>query len=363
MLIEIIRFIIVLAGAVSGDYASTYIDLPKGLGVTGRSEIILFMLFGALFGYLIGGIAGRRLQKSLLWAERALQKVPLPELLAGVVGLVLGLLVAFLVSLPLGILGQAWQMPRLFAVVLLYVILGASGVRLATRRWQDVGRPGGHQAGLSGWLAGEQTPSGTAIAKLLDTNILIDGRIVDVCRSGFIEGELVVPRFVLAELQAIADSEDDLRRSRGRRGLDVLHALQEEAAVRVTLTDRDFPEERQVDAKLVRLAKEMGAAILTNDYNLNKVAKVEGVKILNLNELTNAVKSILAAGEELVTKLHKAGKESGQAVGYLEDGTMVVVDGGFALLGKTVVSEVTGVLQTPAGRMVFAKLKAEVPSV
>lgn len=361
MLIEIIRFIIVLAGAVSGDYASHYVDLPEGLGITGRSEIILFMLFGALIGYLIGGVAGRRLHRSLLWAERALQKVPLPELLAGIAGLVLGLLVAFLVSLPLGILGQAWQMPRLFAVVLLYVILGASGVRLATRRWQDLGRDG-YNPGFSGLLTGDMLP-GSAVPKLLDTNILIDGRIVDVCKSGFIEGELVLPRFVLAELQAIADSEDDMRRSRGRRGLDVLNAIQEDAVVQVTLTDRDFPEERQVDAKLVRLAKEMGAAILTNDYNLNKVAKVEGVKILNLNELTNAVKSILAAGEELVTKLHKPGKEAGQAVGYLEDGTMVVVDGGSALLGKTVASEVTGVLQTPAGRMVFAKLKAEVPSV
>jgi len=194
--------------------------------------------------------------------------------------------------------------------------------------------------------------------KLLDTNIIIDGRIIDVIKAGFLEGRIVVPRFVLHELQAVADSDDGLKRGRGRRGLDILRSLQTDLNFIVQINETDYSTVFGVDAKLVRLAREIGATVVTNDYNLNKVAQLEGVKVLNLNDLANAVKAVVLPGEEMIAKIVREGKEPGQGIGYLEDGTMVVVEDGLAHIGQTVELKVTSVLQTPAGRMVFTKIKA-----
>jgi len=204
------------------------------------------------------------------------------------------------------------------------------------------------------WLTGTAIGS-DASPKLLDTSVIIDGRIVDVCNSRFIEGELLIPRFVLKELQMVADSADSLRRQRGRRGLDVLKQLQDDNAVAIRIIDHDFPEIPEVDTKLIKLAKTIDAKVLTHDYNLNKVANLQDVVVLNINDLSNALKPVVLPGEKFIVQVMKEGKEYGQGVGYLEDGTMVVVDNGRAQIGKRVTVIVTSIIQTSAGRMIFTR--------
>jgi uncharacterized protein YacL len=196
------------------------------------------------------------------------------------------------------------------------------------------------------------------VYKILDTNVIIDGRIADICRSGFLEGTLMVPRFVLEELQHIADSSDLLRRNKGRRGLDILNKMRKEQGIRVEIRDFEDLDDHEVDANLIKVAKRLDAPVITNDYNLNKVAELEGVKVLNINELANAVKPLYLPGEEIVTvDVIRDGKEVGQGIAYLEDGTMIVIEGGKKYIGQSISVLVTSVLQTSAGRMIFAKPK------
>jgi uncharacterized protein YacL len=194
--------------------------------------------------------------------------------------------------------------------------------------------------------------------KILDTSVIIDGRIPDICDAGFIEGILVAPQFILNELQHIADSSDPLKRARGRRGLDILNRLQKSPGMQIEITDKDYPKIKEVDSKLIALAKELDADVLTNDFNLNKIAQIQGVNVLNINQLANAVKPIVLPGESLSVTITKQGKEKGQGVAYLEDGTMVVVEQGEYMLNKTAEVVVTSILQTPAGRMIFANPKS-----
>ena len=193
--------------------------------------------------------------------------------------------------------------------------------------------------------------------KVLDTSVIIDGRIADICRTGFIEGKLIIPKFVLNELQHIADSSDDLKRVRGRRGLDILNIIQKELDIEVQITEKDFDDIPEVDSKLLKLAQVMNGKVVTNDYNLNKVAQFQGVEVLNINELANAVKPVAIPGEEMVAQVVKEGKESNQGIAYLDDGTMIVVEGGKKHIGETINVLVTSVLQTSAGRMIFGKPK------
>ena len=193
--------------------------------------------------------------------------------------------------------------------------------------------------------------------KILDTSVIIDGRIADICKTGFVEGIIVVPKFVLEELQKIADSSDALKRNRGRRGLDILNEMQKDKAFQIHVEDTDFDDLTEVDAKLVRLAQVMGGAVVTNDFNLNKVAELQGVRVLNINLLANMVKPLVLPGEEMRVHVSKEGKEPGQGVAYLEDGTMIVIEGARRFLGEDLVVIVTTALQTAAGRMIFAKLK------
>ncbi|HNY64545.1 MAG TPA: hypothetical protein PKM41_03850 [Deltaproteobacteria bacterium] len=194
--------------------------------------------------------------------------------------------------------------------------------------------------------------------KILDTSVIIDGRIPDICDAGFIDGVLVAPQFILNELQHIADSSDPLKRARGRRGLDILNRLQKSPQVKIEITDKDFPKIKEVDSKLIALAKELEADVLTNDFNLNKIAQIQGVNVLNINQLANAVKPIVLPGESLSVTITKQGKERGQGVAYLEDGTMVVVEQGESLLNRSTEVVVTSILQTPAGRMIFSTPKS-----
>ena len=193
--------------------------------------------------------------------------------------------------------------------------------------------------------------------KLLDTSVIIDGRIAEICDTGIIEGEIIVPSFVLRELQHIADSSDGLRRNRGRRGLDILKGMQDKKSVPITVVSTDYKDVDEVDAKLILMASELGGVVVTNDYNLNKVAAVRKVPVFNINELANALKPIAMPGEEMSVFVVKEGKEAGQGIGYMDDGTMIVIENGRRLVGETVDVTVTSVLQTSAGRMIFARVK------
>lgn len=288
------------------------------------------------------------------WVRAYLTKVSGSTLISSLIGLFIGLVIAALVSIPISFLPEPFRGTLPFVAALLF---GYLGVAIAVTRQGDV-RDAFSQFRRGVRSGGGQLSAGKQQAEqsiLIDTSVIIDGRIVDIARTGFISGNLLIPRFVLNELQYIADSAESLRRQRGRRGMEVLSDMQKDRAINTTIADIDVDGVREVDEKLVTLARQMQAPILTNDFNLNRVAELQGVKVLNINELANAVKSILLPGEELTINVIQEGKESDQGVGYLDDGTMVVVEEGRRLIGKEVDVNVTKVLQTAAGRMIFAK--------
>jgi len=281
-----------------------------------------------------------------------LSKVSGPTLLSALIGLVVGLIIAALISLPISFLPKPFSSVLPFVAAVLFGYLGAA---IAVSRQGDL---------RDVFQIGHRGPKGSHVTTgkwqqdksiLIDTSVIIDGRIVDIARTGFIAGTLVIPRFILNELQYIADSSESLRRQRGRRGMEVLSDLQKERAITTTIADIDVEGVREVDEKLIMLARQMKAPILTNDYNLNRVAELQGVQVLNINELANAVKSILLPGEILTVNVIQEGKETGQGVAYLDDGTMVVVEDGRNYIGKEIEVSVTKVLQTAAGRMIFSK--------
>lgn len=356
MLVQIVRFVFVLAGAVGGAQLGGAVKLPGPLSGGGATAIILFLVLGAAIGYVVGGVVGRQLARTINWIEDKVAMLSGADLLIGGLGLLLGLVLATLISLPIS--GVSIRIPLVepVVIVLVYVFLGYLGLRVFSVKKDDLARTlklVTHRA-PGGGVLGQETE---LPMKILDTSVIIDGRITDITRTGFLEGRLTVPRFVLRELQTVADSEDVLKRNRGRRGLDVLNTLQREPKVQIDVSDIDYPEVADVDSKLVRLASDSGGGIMTNDYNLNKVAELQGVRVLNINELANALKPVVLPGEEMSVQIIREGKEAGQGVGYLDDGTMVVVDGGKNYVGEHADLLVTSVLQTPAGRMIFTKLK------
>ena len=307
-------------------------------------DIGLPLAFG-LIGVLFSPWVGRLFERVVVAVEDAIMKMAPAEALSGAVGLIVGLIVAFLVR---DVFQPIRGLPR-FGPIISIVIYA-----LITMFFAYVGIRIGLRQQLSRWVR-EGFHNGDAAPKLLDTSVIVDGRVLEIVQAGFIEGRLLVPKFVLKELQAIADSADSIRRARGRRGLEILNRLREVSG-RLEVIDQDAPE-RDVDGKLVTLAHELKAPVLTNDYNLNRVAKLQGVTILNVNELANAIKPVVLPGEEMAVSIIKDGKEQNQGVGYLEDGTMIVVENGKRLIGETVGVQVTSVLQTAAGRMIFAKPK------
>ncbi len=291
------------------------------------------------------------------------------DLIAAVIGLIVGLIISVLLGIPLA------NLPANLGHILPFVAAGVFsflGVALAVQRKNDMAH-----LFQSGFMTRrgrererereeernkERNKEATALAQpsmpiLLDTSAIIDGRIDDISRTGFISGTLLVPRFVLNELQRIADSADTMRRNRGRRGLEVLNRLQKESTVPIEITDADIDSVAEVDGKLVVMARNLHCPIITNDFNLNRVAELQGVKVLNINELANAVKPVLLPGEDLPIRIMQDGKELGQGVGYLDDGTMIVVEGGRQFMNMTIEVTVTRVLQTVAGRMIFAHPK------
>jgi uncharacterized protein YacL len=299
---------------------------------------------GAVLGYVL---APWLVMAPARAARNALRQVEVADLIAATIGLAIGLMLAALLTYPLSRLPQPFGPVLPFAAVIIFGYLGAAVFLMRRDDFFNF-------FGLGKRLAASTAISAPAKRLLLDTSVIIDGRIADIAKTGFLLGTLTVPRFVLNELQYIADSADSLRRNRGRRGLEVLDKLQNAAEVHIEFVDEDPADATQVDDKLVSLALEQRAAIITNDFNLNRVAHLQGITILNINELANAVKSVLLPGEELPIKIIQEGKEAGQGVGYLEDGTMVVVENGRRFLNQEILVQVTKVLQTNAGRLIFA---------
>jgi len=287
------------------------------------------------------------------WIRVQIKQLPANILFTGIVGLVIGLVISVLVAVPLSMIpGEPGHWLPLGAAVLSCYVC----VSVMVMRQQDMVQAVGSFVSAGGF-DGKGGFSSTQM--IVDTSAIIDGRIADISQTGFVQGTLVVPRFVLDELRHIADSSDSLRRNRGRRGLEMLNKLRKDATVPITISDIDFEDTIEVDAKLIKLAQALRGPIITNDYNLNRVAEVQGVRALNINELANAVKSVVLPGEELQVRVIQEGKEVGQGVGFLEDGTMVVVEAGKRHLGQSLVVVVTRVLQTVAGRMIFAQQKSE----
>ncbi|MEC4682087.1 MAG: PIN domain-containing protein [Nitrospirota bacterium] len=322
---------------------------------------MLFLVITATAGiYVFSGIRsdpwpvglgiGMAVGGSAILVQYIFRKVALRILLGGIIGLYGGLIAAGLLTYSTGSLFHMTLDQTAPLDVFIGLIMGYFGLIVGIRAGREFQYAGSF---LSFWLEGYRAVP----PKILDTSVIIDGRIADIALTGFAEGVFTIPQFVIHELQYIADSPDSMKRGRGRRGLDVLQRMRTMSGIKVQITDDDFPHIREVDSKLVALGRRMKAVIITNDLNLNKVAELQGVRVLNINDLANAVKPVVLPGEIMRVYLIKEGKEAGQAVAYLEDGTMIVVDNGRKFIGKNVEVVVTSVLQTSAGRMIFGKMK------
>jgi uncharacterized protein YacL len=308
------------------------------------------VLSGIIFLLLSGRIA-KSIETAVRKLEASIAGASPVKITSGVLGLIIGLVIAVLLSVLIGSIPVKWI--SLPLTVVDYIIFGFLGWSMGYRKQFDFA------AVFSGRSKKADTPGKeTYIApKILDTSVIIDGRIFDICKTGIFEGDIVIPEFVLVELQHIADSADSMKRTKGRRGLDILSKIQKELTTPVRISDIDFDDTQEVDAKLIKLAKLLNGKVVTTDYNLNKVAAVHKVDVFNINELSNAVKPVLLPGEELTVVIIKDGKEQRQGIAYLDDGTMIVVEGARGRIGEELDVVVTSVLQTAAGRMIFARIK------
>ena len=347
----------------------------RSTGLLGYSYIhwlfaILSVLFFSWVGWVITPFIIKYLLKYSEMTASMLAKAPSADIIVSLIGVLIGLILANLIGTPfsrLPIIGS-------YIPIILSIILALTGAKVALHKSKDIlglfyrsqdrkmNVPSGsaenqQEIPEESLVDPESVPSElTSSNKLLDSSVIIDGRIADILKTGFLEGNLVVPHFVLDELQRLSDSSDNMKRAKGRRGLDLVHELQEEFHHLVIVKDREYDMFQDVDSKLVALAKDTDSIIVTNDFNLNKVASIQGIRVLNINDLANAIKPVVIPGEEMTAYLLREGKESGQAVAYLQDGTMIVVEGGRKYIGNKIKIAVTSVLQTSAGRMIFAKV-------
>lgn len=349
MFTQLTRFVFATAGALSGLQVKGLIDWNQQIGYSAPTVIILFVLLGAACGFILGGIVGRELERGFLFFEDYIRHVALSDLILGVAGLLVGLVIALIVSVPLRVLEPRWL--SLLGQIGTYVVFGYSGARVSLIKRKDLTAAFSR---LRPVVADQAAVTTTVGVKILDTSAIIDGRFGELLRAGFLDGDVRVPGFVLSELQTLSDSADDQRRARGRRGLDLLAALRSGDRP-VEVFAMDYPEIADVDSKLVQLAQDSGSSIVTVDYNLSQVARVQGIDVLNINELAAALRPNHLPGEGIRIHVTREGKEPDQGVGYLEDGTMVVIQNGRPLLGAMADLTVTSVLQTSGGRMVFAR--------
>ncbi|HUV85559.1 MAG TPA: TRAM domain-containing protein [bacterium] len=322
-MLHILRFLLIAATSVVGYFFAPFIS---------KAESAPF--WGVVFGFAVGCL--------IVLVEILLERYSVQTLVAATLGLIAGLIGGNLLAYALS---QTVEAPE-YLYVLIVLVCGYTGTMLGAAKLRDLP--------LLASLGTRQ--GGGTILNVLDTSVIIDGRIADVIEAGFLPGTVVIPRFVLKEIQLIADSSNPLKRNRGRRGLEILNKIQKSALARVEILDKEYADVPTVDEKLLRLSEDLDASLVTNDYNLNQVAELQGVKILNLNNLANALKAVVLPGEMLAVQVVKEGKEAGQGVGYLDDGTMVVVENGRPRIGEGLDVLVTSVLQTAAGRMIFGKI-------
>lgn len=374
MIYRILRYVIAIlvgtAAYVGMDSLATIIDPylvsqfetmgDMSLTVARIAVLIVGTLLGVIIGYLISSFI---LKQGLVIAkrlERLLTHIPNQELIAGTIGLLFGLIIANLIGVAFN------QVPIIgpYIPIILSAIFGYSGLKLMARKGPEMyynyvqqwGGEGTKKTSRFKMFSTHKSDKASSTPKLLDTSVIIDGRIKELCNTGFIEGPLMVPLFVLNELQIISDSADATKRNRGRRGLDILKDMQDANKVAIEVVEDDYDDLTEVDSKLMRLALDKQWKLMTNDFNLNKVARVQGIEVLNLNELANVLKPALIAGEWIRVQVMKEGKEVHQGVAYLDDGTMIVVEDGKPYVGQNVEVMVTSILQTSAGRMIFARV-------
>jgi len=350
MLDKIIKYAFGLTGALTGMTLVRFLFIQRGMtdyltSISGIGIIVFASLALGIFLYIIGGRLIKIITDSVERLEASIQKITLYELIIGAVGLIAGLIIANLISIPI-VKIQVIGVPL---SIIINIMFGISGIYFTVIKKNE---------NIFAGIKGKGDPTDAKRIKVLDTSAIIDGRILDISRTGFLEGELVVPGFVLEELRHLADSHDEIVRAKGRRGLDVLNIMKTDLKFPVRVDKTPSDSHMEVDEQLLLKAKELDAKVITNDYNLGKVAALRGIPVLNINDLANSLKPIAVSGEEMTVRVIKEGKENGQGVGYLDDGTMVVVDGGIKYRGQAIDVIVTTVLQTSAGRMIFAKFKS-----
>jgi uncharacterized protein YacL len=314
--------------------------------------IVFSLIFGIIF-YLISPIVYKGIIKTIDYTEKSIQKLTASEIIYGAAGGVIALIIAVLLTRPLLSIHELFG-PLL--VILINFVSAIIGADICVKRKSEITTMLLNIKKNSPTKEKKTKNQIKSTPKVLDTSVIIDGRIFGICETGFIEGPLIIPNFVLDELRHISDSADSLKRTRGRRGLDILNKIQKELPIETEIWEGDFANIVEVDSKLLKLAQLLNGKVITNDYNLNKVAEVQGVPVLNINELSNAIKPVVIPGEEMTIEVIKEGKEYTQGLAYLDDGTMIVVEDGRKHIGETIVVLVTSVLQTAAGRMIFAKV-------
>lgn len=344
---RILKYAFGLTGALTGITLVRFLLIQNGMKeslttIYGIGIIVLVSLLLGILMFFTGGFLIRYTADFIDKVERSIQKITVYELIIGAIGLISGLIIANLISIPI----VKIEVVGVVISIVINILFGICGIYFALLKRNE---------NFFEVLKGKGAPAKSY--KLLDTSAIIDGRILDLSRTGFLEGELIVPGFVLEELRHLADSSDDLVRAKGRRGLDVLNMLNNDGKFPITIDKSDRDPKMEVDEQLLRRAKELNAKVITNDFNLGKVAAIRGIEILNINDLANSMKPIAVSGEEMTIRIVKEGKENGQGVGYLDDGTMVVVESACKFKGQLVDVIVTSVLQTSAGRMIFAKFK------
>lgn len=345
---RIIRISFSILGAVTGYSILRAIFYSNNLNISESIEIFIYVIFSLMFCVLFNFISAKIIEFLGIFIDKfesRIQNITLSELLICAIGLIIGLIVANLISIPIlkiDVIGVTFS-------VLINILFGFAGVALAIRKKND--------SLFAFFKDSKNFSKSTQLvqSKLLDTSTIIDGRILDICSSGFVDGNIIIPSFVLEELRHIADSPDGTRRARGRRGLDILNMLQKDSSYVVKIEELDYKDIQEVDEMLLKASLDLKCKLITTDYNLSKVAKLRGIQVLNINDLANAVKPIALPGEEMNVQVIKSGKEAGQGVAFLDDGTMIVVENGKKYLGETIKVIVTSVLQTSAGRLIFAK--------
>ncbi|MCL2493582.1 MAG: PIN domain-containing protein [Clostridiales bacterium] len=355
------------------DYIGSYAEILGFFRDISQPNLELFAVFcGAISALIFFFITPALVKLNSRFAKNLdteTRHISATNLVAGVLGLILGLIIAYLISIPIVRLNFIPSV-SVAVTVTIYIIFVWLGVFFGYRKGPGVlralagvrpGAAGGASSRTASAVSGARPSrhSEAATPKIIDTSVIIDGRIADILKVGFLEGRVIIPDFVLVELRHIADSSDDLKRNRGRRGLDILNRIQEDFGIEIypTAAERELEDVEEVDLKLLKLAASMKGKVVTNDYNLNKVASIQGISVLNINDLASKLRPVALPGEELKIHLLREGKEAGQAVAYLDDGTMIVVEDGRRSIGETVDAVVTTVLQTAAGRMIFARLK------